>query len=153
MARQKAFYLSTIDETGVTVARWQQGYPNQTVTWQGEQWEYLPMEVEGVSSGDPANLRATITVPRIKSIWETLELAIANSWQLLLQQYEFDAFAGQDAPQPEQRLVHVHRGVLERLRSPSLMEAKIEIGSPVAKNNTQLLPITLTTDRIGTGVF
>lgn len=153
MARQKAFYLTVFDDTSFPVAKWQQGYPNQTITWQGEQFQYLPMEVEGVSSGDPANLRVTVQVARVESIWNTLERANAKSWQLLLQQYEFDALLGQDAPQADQRLVHVHRGVLERLHSPSILKAKIEIGSPVAKSGTELLPITLTTDLIGTGVF
>ena len=153
MARQKAFYLSVIDKTNTTVKRWQQGYPNQTIYWQGEPWQYLSMEVDGISSGDPANLNVTVKLPRIASVWPTLEESLANGWRFLLQQYEFDALRGQSQPQADQRLVHTHSGELERLQSLSIAEAKLEIGSPVARRNTQLLPTTLTVNLIGTGIF
>jgi len=39
------------------------------------------------------------------------------------------------------------------LQSLSILEAKLEIGSPVARRNTQLLPTTLTVNLIGTGIF
>ena len=150
MARERVSYLSIIDPvSNAVIRRWQRGYVNQTVTWDGAEWSYLPMEPDGVATGDPANISVVVKLPAIKDVFQPFEQAMIRGWHIKLDQYDFDIFDGQTTPPADQLPTSTHRGELERMRSPDWTKLEIEIGSVVARSDTKLLPLVLTTASVG----
>lgn len=150
MARQTATYLSIIDPASEGVLRrWQQGYIGATVSWETAEWRYLPMEADGVTTGDPARMSVTVRVPAIADVLPIISEAFRRGWHAQVRTYEFDAFGGSDAPQATQTLISEHRGRLARMASPSPFTLEVEIGSIFGDDSTLLLPTILDSKRIG----
>lgn len=150
MARQVASYLEILDPaSGGALRRWQNGYVGREVTWDGAPWRFLPMETDGVVSGDPANMSVVIRMPSLSSVTPILEAGLQRGWQAQLKQYEFDTFKGDTDPQAGQLLIVSHRGEIERLAAPTLFSVEMEIGSGIVSSDVPLLPVVMDNARIG----
>jgi hypothetical protein len=151
MARAQAQYLRFYDQTGTTFRRWQSYYGGTTVTWAGASWNYMPFEADGFSagvSGDETSI--TLRAPANADVVAMFTGAINWGSLVDLTAYQFDATAGNDAPQAGQVLVASFTGqVVGGTATATTMS--LQLGSALSPVGVQIPPLKLTTEAMGLG--
>jgi hypothetical protein len=148
MARGQAQYLRLFSGA-TTYARWQSYYTNATVLWEGQQWAWQPFDVDGLvegDSGDESNL--SIEIPATAAVVDIIQTALAEAWLVEARFYEFNTFAGNDAPQSGQVLIASAVGEVVAA-SGSFTSLKLTLGSSLSPVGAQAPPRTYTTPLVG----
>lgn len=149
--RAQSQYLRLYDTAGATYHRWQNFHAQATVTWQGAQWNYLPFNGNGVTSGQTGDESGvSVTLPATPLVVDAVTRALSQGWLFDLRIYQFDANAGVETPQAGQSLVVQFFGAITGCGG-SLTELQLELGSATAPVGAQIPPRALTTRLIGTG--
>lgn len=150
MATALAQYLRIFSDAG-THQRWQSFYVNQTVTWAGSSWLYVPFTADGLtagSSGDESSI--TIQAPATASVVAAFELALTQGWLAELLTYEFDPTVSPSSPPADQAIVAQFAGQVVGATA-TLTRMTIQLGSALAPVGRQVPPRSLTTLIMGTG--
>jgi hypothetical protein len=148
MARGQAAFAQITDESGLTVARWQSFWVDQTVTWEGQAWDYQQMDWTGVTSGQVTGEQASITLPRLPSLQALLKRALYGPWVVSLRVYQFDETLDTGSPQAEQILVGSSVGQVVSA-SGLLSTITWKLGSALSPVGAQFPPRTATSSLIG----
>ena len=152
MARAQSQYLRIYDaNTSVTLQRWQSYYANVSVTFDSQDWAFVPFIAEGFTegiSGDESNI--TISAPATPLVVTAFESAVTRGHLVEIKTYQFDALLGNNAPQAGQQLIAAYVGQVTG-GGGSLTELQVQLGSPVAPVGSQIPPRTFTTAIIGKG--
>lgn len=152
MARAQSQYLRLYDSSG-TYHRWQSYYAGNSVTWQNQEWQYLPFIADGITagiSGDDSDI--AITTPATTVVMQALEDAIRLGWLAELTIYQFDTLLGNDTPQSLQEMVATFTGQVVG-GSGRLTSMTIQLGSALSPVGAQIPPRKFTTAIMGKGAI
>lgn len=143
-------YLRLYDAS-TTHHRWQNYHVNTTVTWEAEEWDWMPFEAGGITAGltgDEGGV--TILIPALPAAVTAQKAAIANGHLAELRIYQFDPTEDDTTPQLDQLLIATFYGKVVN-GSASLTELKLELGSNLPPVGASIPPRTMTTRLIGRG--
>jgi hypothetical protein len=150
MAQAQAQYLRIYDADD-TYQRWQSFYVNQTVEWDGEDWEFQPFESSGITAGQSGDeTSVSLTMPSLPALLEAVQDAITFERLLELQIYRFDPAIDDAAPQAEQVLLASFIGQVTDA-SATLTELRLGLGSALAPVGASIPRRAMTTRLIGKG--
>lgn len=150
MARAQAQFLR-IFEGATTYQRYQNFYVNSTVSWEGEQWNWLGFDCDGLVEGageDEGGL--SITLPATPEVIEEVEAALRATRLAEVRTYEFDILrnAGAIVPPSVQTLVASYMG--EVVAAGGGFETiDLELGSSLSPVGAQVPPRLFTSWTIG----
>jgi hypothetical protein len=150
--RAQSQYLRIYDAGGTTYSRWQSYYANDSVTWAGAQWLYVPFIADGITagiSGDESNV--TVTAAATSMVLTAFETAMREGRLVDLSIYQFDMQEGNDSPQAAQELVAAYVGQVVGGRS-TLTSLTLQLGSALSPVGAQVPPRKFTTAIMGQGV-
>ena len=139
-----------VDLTDTTRERWQ-SYWSTTITWDGDQWDYVQFDAPGISDGDPgAERNISIAMAATAKVMQTVESALAAGWIAQLLMYEFDATAAVTGPPAEMTLISQFDGqaVSAKATATSIV---LELGTALAPVGATVPPRILTTGNMGVG--
>jgi len=149
MANRGQSYYLRIYSGATTYVRWQSYYVNQTVTWQGASWSYMPFAANGLlSSSANGGNSIEISIPATSTVVSTFNSAIANSYLCEVRLYEFDTRLTQAQPQSSQSLIGFFVGEVIGM-SGSFTELAVQLGNSLAPVGAQVPPRQYTTFLIG----
>jgi hypothetical protein len=151
MARAQSYYLRVFDIGGATYNRWQSYYFGKTVTFDSQDWQYVPFVVDGFSagvSGDEAAI--TVTVPATTFAVRALEPAIYDGQLVEVKTYQFDTTRGNLLPQAGQELIASFTGQAIG-GSSDLTSLTVQLGSALSPIGAQIPPRKFTTSVMGKG--
>jgi hypothetical protein len=150
--RAQSQYLRIYDSGGTTYNRWQSYYANDSVTWAGFKWLYVPFIADGITagiSGDESNVSVSTAAT---SMALTAFLNGIKEGRLIdLTMYEFDSLEGNDAPQAGQTLIAAYTGQIIG-GSATLTSLTLQLGSALAPVGAQVPPRIFTTGIMGAGI-
>jgi hypothetical protein len=151
MARAQSQFMRIYDATGVTYQRWQSYYSGSTVSWAGQQWDYVPFIADGITagiSGDESDI--TVTAPATTLVMQAFEPSIAEGRLVDLAIYQFNTLSGNDSPQAGQQLVAAYTGQIVG-GSGGLTSMTLKLGSALSPVGAQIPPRKFTTQVMGAG--
>jgi len=149
--RAQSQYLRLYDSAGVVYSRWQNYHAQRTVTWDSQQWNYLPFEATGLTDGsDGDEAGVTVTLPALPMVVDAALAALAQSRLCELRIYQFNTDGGDLDPPAGQLQVAVFTGELVRCGG-GLTAMTWELGSALSPVGAQIPPRTLTTALMGQG--
>lgn len=151
MARAQSQYLRIYDTAGVTYQRWQSYYASATVTWDGQQWDFVRFSADGFTaglSGDEASI--TVSAPATSLVMQVFMDAIRDGHLVELKIYQFDTIYGNDTPQTGQELVASVTGQVVGGYG-SLTTVTLQLGSALSPVGAQIPPRQFTTAIMGKG--
>jgi hypothetical protein len=146
----QARYLRIYD-ADTTHHRWQSYHVGPAVTWDAEEWDWMPFEAGGITAGltgDESGV--TIVLPALPVPVAALHAAMADGHLLELRIYQFDPTDGDSSPLVGQALIGAFIGKVVNA-SATLTELKWELGSSLSPVGAQIPPRTMTTRLIGKG--
>lgn len=151
MARAQAQYLRIFSAAGATFHRWQSYYTYRNVTWDNASWQWVQFSADGFTagaSGDETNL--SVSAPATPLVTVAFEAAIRDGSFVEVSTYEFDANAGNQAPQDAQQLV---ASVVAQVvgASGTATSLSLQLGSALSPIGAQFPPRTFTTAIMGVG--
>jgi len=148
MARDQALFVQFQDAGQVaTMARWQTLWIEQTVTWEGQPWEYRQMDWSGITSGSGGD-QATIRLPRLPSIQAMMRQALAGPWIATMRVYQSDEILGGSSPPADQVLVGSCIGQVIGA-SATATSITLKLGSALSPIGAQFPPLAATDSMIG----
>jgi len=150
--RAQSQYLRIYDSGGTTYNRWQSYYANDSVTWQGVKWLYVPFIADGITAGiagDESNV--TVTTAATSMVLNAFELAMRDGRLVDLTIYQFDVLEGNNAPQADQELIASYTGQVIGGRS-TLTSLTLQLGSALSPVGAQVPPRKFTTAIMGQGI-
>lgn len=149
MGRGQALFVELQDAGQVaTMARWQSFWIDATVTWEGQSWQYQPMDWSGITSGGLSNDQASLVLPRLPSLQAIMRQALAGPWFATLRVYQFDEALDAGSPQAAQVLVGSCIGQVISA-SGTAASLTLSIGSALSPIGAQFPPVAATDDLIG----
>lgn len=152
MATAQAQYLQLIDNTNTTVLRWQSYYAGATVSWQGANWQFIPFEASGMTSGiSGAEASITVVAPATPPVVVGVNDAIARGLLAELSIYQFDPTIDNNTPQNNQTQVALFLGQVVG-GSATLTTMTFQLGSALSPVGVQIPPLKLTTQLMGIGI-
>lgn len=152
MTRAISQYLRINDSAGVTLHRWQNYYGNTTVSWQNEQWLYIPFVAEGITagiSGDESQM--TVQAPATALVIDAFQKAIYEGLFAELSIYQFQTQSGNDQPQSGQQLISQFTGQVVGGRA-TMTNLVMQLGSALSPIGAQVPPRKFTVAIMGQGV-
>ena len=147
MAIGQAAFLELLDGAAV-VARWQDHWIGQQVTWEGQPWSYRQFDWGGIVSGQLSGQQGTITLPRTPSVLQLQQQALAGPWQARLRVYQCDETEGLTGPYALQQLTGTARGQIVGATG-NLETTTWALGAAVETSAVQILPRIADTGLIG----
>jgi hypothetical protein len=151
MARAQSQYMRIYSITNITYHRFQNYYGEQTVSFGGNNWQYLTFSANGFTagiSGDETNV--TITAPATTLVMQAFEPSIAEGRLVDLEIYQFNTLFGNDSPQAGQQLVAAYTGQIVG-GSGGLTSMTLKLGSALSPVGAQIPPRKFTTQVMGAG--
>lgn len=139
--------LVRLYQGATTYARWQSGYIDELISYEGVQWIYQQFSWEGVASGSGGTGQGSLTMPATPNIRQMLELAIAGPWLCHLRVLQIDESASGTPPAS----MAVAGSLLAEVTggSCSMTTATLELGSALDSVGAQFPPRTANTRLIG----
>ena len=149
MGRGQALFVQLQDAGQITtMARWQTGWIEQTVTWEGHPWDYRQMDWSGITSGSGGD-QATIKLPRLPSVQSMMRQALAGPWIATMRVYQFDD-ADLDASGPQTGQILVGSCIGQVIgASATATSITLKLGSALSPVGAQFPPVTATDSLIG----
>jgi phage-related protein len=151
MSRAQSQYLRIYDSSTTTLHRWQSYYAYRPVTWEGQQWDYMPFTADGFTSGvtgDEANV--TVSAPATQVVSQAFQKAIYEGLFIEMRIYDFNANLYNLEPTEEQNLVGAFNGqVIGGFASVTMLT--LQLGSALSPVGSQFPPRKLTTEIMGVG--
>ena len=149
MGRGQALFVQLQDAGQITtMARWQTGWIEQTVTWEGQPWDYRQMDWSGITSGSGGD-QATIKLPRLPSVQSMMRQALAGPWIATMRVYQFDD-ADLDASGPQAGQILVGSCIGQVIgASATATSITLKLGSALSPVGAQFPPVTATDSLIG----
>jgi len=147
MAIGQACFVDLYDGPAV-VARWQDHWIRQVVTWEGQPWSYRQFDWSGIVSGQLTGQQGTLTLPRTPSVLRLQQQALAAPWQARIRVYHFDEALGVAAPYAQQQLVGTARGQITGATG-TLESTTWTLGGAVEASSVQILPLVANSSIIG----
>lgn len=150
--RAQSQYLRIYDTGGTTYNRWQSYYANDSVTWDGAKWLYVPFIADGITAGitgDESNV--TVTTAATSMVLTAFENAMREGFLVDLSIYQFDVLEGNNTPQAGQELVAAYTGQVVGGRS-TLTSLTLQLGSALSPVGAQVPPRKFTTAIMGQGI-
>jgi len=150
MAEAQAHYLRIFDDSD-SYQWWQSYYVNQTVSWEGDDWEFAPFETGGITAGDSGDeTGVSLVIPTLPALLEAAQDAMNLQRLLELRIYSFDPSIDDAEPQAEQVLLASFVGQIVDATA-TLTEMRLSLGSALAPVGASIPPRTMTTRLIGKG--
>lgn len=150
MSRSQAQLFRLFEPSGITRERWQ-SYWATTVTFDGQQWEYLPYDASGFVEGDSgADQSVSVTLPATRRIAIAAERALAGGWIGELRIYQFDTSDGQAGPPAGATLIGQFTGQVVG-GSATVTRFTVQLGSALSPVGATVPPRRLTTAIMGVG--
>jgi hypothetical protein len=150
--RAQSQYLRIYDNGGTTYQRWQSYYANTSVTWQSQQWLYVPFIADGITSGVSGDETGiTITTAATSMVVDTFNAAMREGRLVQLNIYQFDASTNNDTPQASQELIAAFVGQVIG-GSATLTTMTIALGTALSPIGAQIPPRVFTPSIMGQGV-
>jgi hypothetical protein len=151
MARAQSFFLRIFDIGGTTYQRWQSYYEEKTVSFQQQNWSYIPFAVDGFIagvSGDESSI--TVTAPATTNVMQALDDAIIKGRLIEIKSYVFNSLTNNSTPQPGQALLASFTGQAVG-GGNSLTSVTVNLGSALSPIGAQMPPRKFTTSIMGKG--
>lgn len=145
--RSSAAFLDLTTSGGVTVRRWQSGWIDQSVSWEGASWQFREFEWRGITSGGiSSSSPATIAFIHLPSIAADLREADQGMWLGRLRVYH----RAEDIllPSADQVLVGVFIGQIV-IQNITQDQIEISLDNGQAAIGGQFPPTIATTAIIG----
>jgi hypothetical protein len=150
--RAQSQYLRIYDSGGTTYQRWQSYYANDSVTWDGAKWLYVPFIADGITSGisgDESGI--TVTAAATSMVLEAFESAIREGRLVDFNIYQFDATINNNQPQALQELIAAFTGQVVG-GTGTLTTLTLQLGSALSPIGAQIPPRNFTTALMGQGI-
>jgi len=150
MSRAQAQLFRLYEPTGPTRERWQ-SYWATTVTYDSQQWEYLPFDATGFVEGDSgADQSISVTLPASKRIAIAAERALAAGWIGELRIFQFNSTLAAAGPPTGTTLIGQFTGQVVG-GSATLTQFTLQLGSALSPVGATVPPRRLTTSIMGVG--
>jgi hypothetical protein len=139
----------TINKGEAVLARWQNYYIGRTISFEGQDYEPLDFEAEGIETGDlESESSLQITFPAIGKVYALLLETLRNGYILEVRSFSFDPRQGNTEPLAGQLLAGSYTGqVVGATRSQT--QIIIEVGSSLSPVGSQVPPRKFSTTLIG----
>lgn len=154
--KARCLTLAIIDGAGAVQYAFQSQW-NATVTIDGQIFQFLPFEAQGIFRGHVAGEGSTqVDLPRTPNIW-AMSVAVMSSsglWLALLELWEFDALGSETGPPLLSNMTKIGRlkSQIVKASNTPFQTLRLQLGSSLSTVGSMIPPRTATTRLIGKAI-